>query len=1346
MAEDMNNPSDDPAVEGSETAEDSFSELTSHEKEVSPLADDDTGDPTSGTETEHHGPSIHGEGFTAGRGIIAVAGDKNIVAENVDLSTNLREESRLVEVGSEALEFIEQFYVAPRDLGGAKRPSERRLRKAGILILKGEEGSGRLMSALFLASKLVDIEKGRILHCRWKSSQDDLQALIEKSSGAPDQQGVLILEDAFDGGVDENELRSPLVKSLQQSLRKAFCVLILTTTTASCPSGITGLGLSTAGVDLRKVLEKALAKTADLMEDEHRREAIDQLTAEKTFTKPAEIHYFVERLEKLLEKQGGLPSNKAQRQKLFRRVAKEAVDPGQFVLGPWFEQLSLEERLWAFLTVFFESLSYQELSALYRLVVTRLRSRGLSEVPNSGSLPLNTVLRNLHLRLESGFVQWKDSSYRDYVLKEQTEVHALLLWEVTEALLENPSARQILEPVAMRRGMGNLLGEMSRRSFGRWQYRLQDLAKSDDWRHGNIVSYAVRCLVGFEGDEIESDDDLVDEITTVSEDPEDQREIDRQWNKTRDQALRLMARWARSKDPNLKWTAAASAWQAYESLLRARGEDIAIRVSHLLREAAKGSWADNKRGKDSAAFAIARILSVRGARPLFLEQLRWWCSVDSRQDYPQIALKGMARFVKESRQKAPFGQVVSFCEVLSRAQWSSEKKWRVYFRPEFRAVFEHMADRWMSTEYGYQAVSAAARILSTRLSGDQRSRWLRHTTENWTKGREGLLARKVWGRATAMEGSWIYPPSSGDETVLLVIDSEILFCETSSVDRGAKTNELKLLEVEDVTVDWIRRLTAELKGRWRPIFGLLGRTVIYDSLEELLNAELPLKGHGAALHPHPLAVPCFSSLDGPPVLGVTVSRRDVWDLRDFRNQVSRSVHIRLEPKDSGQDLLEEESVLRFSNPSDNTDFEGWRACVHRIGTEFLAMAGPLTWWPFLRRIGLNTRSTEEEIWQGLHRLKDDWHAGEEDLDRCESEDSPETLDSVRLTSGVIGYLAAVDLSACCRRLARGLDDLPEYRETWPDPGPEAGAAENGESFERWKILAGARFLFRLHRHTPFGTVSGLPDLFEVLAPSLAKADPAEGLETVIRAVESWLEQPEWVSFLASDVIDGRGRLIRWAEAYLPDSAADLAQKLPETFTPEAQTLWSQALYLRRGKRLRIPELGEGRRYGMVVMASGAESDERMQATALIEHLQGLPDIEPLLFQVGRTAPIWVRGEKTVEPWDGYSHPALLQPILEQPGLSPDEVAFVLILGPGDHLDAMELATGIWWRHLIRYPGLRRGEEPKPLEGGLRRLGHRPRSSATPVEMLKRAVQETMEHTLAVPPGGQTERSEHHHGV
>lgn len=1212
---------------------------------------------------------------------------------NLSIANAYAEESRLSSVGGDTIDRVEEVFVAPPAFQKRSERNFGAIHKHRIAIVEGGKGSGRLTTALALASRLLTRDKkSDIYRCERKDRKDDLTSLV--TLALEKKASVLIVEKIFQRGITEDELISPLVDGLIAKLRHNNAFLILTAERKIGGGRRLVPRISTAQLDLEQVFEKTVEVNASEMIDTFSSQLESWSAYSKALTKPAYIHRFINSLQDIRR----VPDSKGGKEALLRRMAKEAASPGTDALDRWFDRLELQDRLWAFLIAFFDGAPLPQLIQLNAAVAHHLRRNDSREIRNPTAQQVSPLLRRLHVRSLGEHLEWEEDIYPQFVLGGPVMHHQVLLWETASALLDNLNLLLSFRNPALRVGLGRLLGALARTYPAGVTAELNKLAKGGLDRQ-IIASYAVRGLVEYEGGDAVSaygDDDL-----------EIEEEVDdRSFEKTANQALRVMFNWGRSKNHRQRWTAAAASWQAFDVLSRQKAGTIGA-ISRLLHRAAKEpkgrTWSDQEEKSDkreyqgmlwaargSVSFALARVLGRTEDLPSWLEHIViWWLHDDPRSDYPQIVLRGIGRYVEETGAEHP-KSVSTLCALLSvivRVATPKDNYRARQFPPLFQQIFSHIGHRWMSTPEGRANLSEASRMLSTGLPRELRGRWVEHTAHYWVQGAERELSRKIWARATTMEGYGVYPPPDEAGTALLVIDPALLFQQ----DRSA--SNLK-----------IRQLAAELSRRWVLRTAPLGRGIFYDSVEEFLETEQSLQGYQKAMHPHCLAAPCLDALDQAPKLAVLVAHESVLDLDDFKALVGRVILVSLHRAGADTEAESEGSIARaeFHPLKEPEDFENWRDRIDRIASEGASMATTFAWRPFLIRLGI-TNLSADAVWNDVRRLEDDWlfpeeSAGEElrtDVSTIEADAADSLqLDVIHQGCGVIGWLAADDLADCCHRLAQWLSALPPIDNLWIESG-----SEQKQNCGRWVALAGARFLFRLHRQNSIGNWPGLKELFDQVAPALCIADPVDGPSTVLKSVESWLFDPDWVAFLSGDIQDGRGRLIRWAEQYLPDSAAALAPRLQPPPLPEAKTLWNEASFLTSGRRLSIPAIDSNRRYGLIVTAPGfGTKEEKDQVSVLLEDLANDVEVEPLLFKVGRSSPIWIRGETRVWSTGDYRHAPLLLPLLEQPQFSTTRVAFILILGGGELLDAAELAQSRWWPHLVRF-------HQESLRDGLRWLAH-----------------------------------------
>jgi hypothetical protein len=193
-----------------------------------------------------------------------------------------------------------------------------------------------------------------------------------------------------------------------------------------------------------------------------------------------------------------------------------------------------------------------------------------------------------------------------------------------------------------------------------------------------------------------------------------------------------------------------------------------------------------------------------------------------------------------------------------------------------------------------------------------------------------------------------------------------------------------------------------------------------------------------------------------------------------------------------------------------------------------------------------------------------------------------------------------------------------------------------------------------------------------------------------------MQDPLWAAYLAEGVEDGRGRLLRWAEEFVPQhvealkAALPKAPEIPEGVADDIRERVSALLdrlrlWSARGNFKVLPTLGMGESYALIAIDASepdlrARNDLANLAGRLFTRLGQATDrgLKPILYRLGERQPFWIAGDphppsdvllpKQVEP------PCLLSPILSGHGLSPDAVRFLLVFSnrlPTDGDDWME---------------------------------------------------------------------------
>jgi hypothetical protein len=295
---------------------------------------------------------------------------------------------------------------------------------------------------------------------------------------------------------------------------------------------------------------------------------------------------------------------------------------------------------------------------------------------------------------------------------------------------------------------------------------------------------------------------------------------------------------------------------------------------------------------------------------------------------------------------------------------------------------------------------------------------------------------------------------------------------------------------------------------------------------------------------------------------------------------------------------------------------------------------------------------------------------------------------------VLFWLAAGDFEACLRTIRR-----------WLTEGEETGL--------RRHMGAAAGFaLFRAATDAPtaWGELTSIR-LFDELAGPLGRLGQ-DGINAVLRAVERWIADPVLAAGLAGSVEDGRGRLLRWAEALAPqkleffraalDRLRSVVDKEREDLGRMGEAFESilERLPFRfaMGHPRSLPGLEEGERYGVIVLDAttrkgGGGARWAQLASALFARLNGdMGDgLKPVLYRLGERWPAWIGGDpnpKAVDlSFDGFRLPRLLGPILAS-GLSPHQVDFMVVFADEAWIDGEDWVDTPWRERIVTYRQLK----------------------------------------------------------
>lgn len=1288
---------------------------------------DSESDPINDSEQEST-TDIHAENINSRR-------DTNIAGR--DINQYFEEASRLALIEPGTIKRVAKIFVPSENYKSHEADEFSAILASRVVVVTGSEGTGKLTTAIRLADELTtrQDQTGSIWRCSRRAPGDDLLTLVKRA--AEESAGALIVEKIFESGLQIDEITShsllSLTEALKPSHRSSGCYLILTSRRAQELDRCVDIPtLSVDEVDLDKILLRTLEASEWNLKDRYKSEIADPSAwkdLKRNLQRPAQVHAFVRNLERETE----VPDDEGERRNLWISVAKNAADPGKDYLARWFESLESHERLFGFFVLFFEGVSQSQVVDLFSQAIRTLRKQGIEELKDPISFHVDASARRLRLQSIAATLDWEEPVYRAHLLSYEFHSSQPLLVEAGHALLENLEEVISIHSATVRQGLGRLLGMLARLvpvPIGR---RLDLLAKGSQEAQ-IIASFAIRALVG--ADE--------DQATNNSEENPGRRAGVGYAHS----ALKILERWSKADDYRQRWTAAASVGQAYDGLVRQCGTGIRRQLSEILAQAAMGLGKESKErakkeaqsspaeqkklywswvwaARNSVSFSLARILEREGTRD-FIEIFDWWLSDDRSAEYRQVALRGVAQFMERFQwhREEQVPRLERLFTAVLQAALPGEERERRHLKPLVTKAFLGLVQGQKREQVGSKCVNQLAFNLATFLPADRRRRLADFISLAWRDGQEAALASKIRTRCLAMEGIMIRPPVAG--MVILIVDP-LLFQRMQGKPEPETTTKKRQIDWDDTGEELTLRVAGLLSQRWRLEIATLGRTGKYPSVNELILTCRLLGEHMTLLHPQQLAAPILHSFNEAPRLVVILTRSPVADIEEIRAGVVHTIVIACDPMVS-QKIREVEGVecICLATNAESGTRKALVDSFDAVGGAALSASIPSAWEPFIDGLPVFPDQPVADAWQAIETWMTQIELGppegsEADLEG-EGRPSSPARDPVHHLCGVVGWLATRDLGKAAEQLAEWLlrePSAPERAQDYPEPN-----GEERPSVLRLLAAAAARFLLRLHRGSSLvARSSEFQKLFDPLCKALAIADPVDGPASVLETIEHWLQDPSWTTYLAGDLQNGRGRLLRWAEKHQPLHVDSLQQLLPEQATTDSVGLWSQLRYFTGGgSRLAIPELRLGYRYGIIVLT------EMIPAyRALVGDLLKCRDIDskiqPILFELGCSAPNWTGNQELVLPSSRYSYPPLLGPILEQPALQPASVAYVLVLGARRILDAADLANGPWWNHIVRFQGSERGKGDP-----LRWLRAKEQQSQASSEFLRQAVLETAERT------------------
>ncbi|HEX6900950.1 MAG TPA: hypothetical protein VF789_14600 [Thermoanaerobaculia bacterium] len=1038
------------------------------------------------------------------------------------------------------------------------------------------------------------------------------------------------------------------MSDLEEALEGKECFLLVTTRTED--AGAFQFAQVNARVrDLKRVLEAHLR----YLRGQENWALGDELVAgllakwpalKKNLHNPAQIERFCRRLAEQ-------PPRNAEE---IERLAEQAAVAGRRALQEWFGGLRSNEKLLAMLVYLFSGSERQFLEEIYRRSVRGLRAEGLVWLEDPRQIGFDDMLEAVEVQDLGGLIEFKDPEFEEEVAA-QVENWSHLIWSILNPLVKDVRPGEDWDTWQPRRGLGNALGRVSFHDQKSFAAAVGHLA-GQGWEKAAVVAgYALEEAVRR---------DFTMHSRPVTE------------------ALRS---WIDSGKPTLMWAAGASLGRVFAATLGKDANEGTVsafqgKLIHLLQRMvvrsesfSEESRAEIERQGDGEVLnrtlrkwgfsnrkcawrTASRIVSLDSSRaPL----LGLWLQ-DEKEFLRKVAreaIKLIFEGLTEPHYKPGDARHRPFLDLVEPvlAATGKDKHGQLLVEQVFLAL-----KSWLRWESWHSPIFQTLLDIANRGSSEVRAKlrsalsslWL-HRGSNQESQRAFAIAQAVIARAYAMDGILMDRPRFG--RCIFVLDPAFLRGDAESRDRKEKIYQhlLSLLEAQvDVSV-----------------IHLGSRRCGQNGLPQAVDHPLP-----------PLVMPALEAAwTADTRLILVLTARRIWDLEDAASQTWAQNFFVVASGDSAgeHEGIEVIPIGEDAKPEEVAKIE---KALQSQWARALSKAGPAEWLGVLQSFGVGGEIEEgPRAW--LNRLV----AGLADLGGATGHG-----DLARKILCLAGWYASRDLRACAGLFRSWLEEPME---------------DEGSPCRRWMGSAGARTLFSIHSaETPSPEDSAPEILFEELAAPLA-AQGRDGSEAVLRAVRKWIEEPVWAWYLAGDVVEGQGRLLRWAERFAPQHAGELRRLLPElkeTPAPSQSGLESLAAMIERlhvraaiGAPKTLPELAEGERYAVIAI-DASDLDTRKAAnldTVTNDLLRSLKErnghgLKPVIYRLGERRPVWVAGvpapRETLLAPEAPRQPRLLGPILMEPGLSPERVKFVLVLSVQPLLDAEDWLETEWRDRVIFY--------------------------------------------------------------
>lgn len=1159
-----------------------------------------------------------------------------------------------------------------------------------IFAIRGLESSGKLTCAVKLAWDLSGSGGNcpRVsLYKRRAEEMASLQEIIR--CGSVESGSIVVLED-FEKSISLRELQSPDIDGLEDALLEKKCVLLLTSELELGdlePLSIVKISIGSPPLDL--VLNAHLdylqtKEVADLPKDLCLQvKKLWKSDLKKALLSPLQVERFC---QKLVE---GLPQSPSE----ILKFAREAALSGLEALKNWFGGLQSNEKIFALLVYLFDGLERQLLIEIFYIPTVRwLRAEGwtwLNDHRETGSDDLSKAIQAQDLG--NGPLVFSDSFLREEV-RRQTRSWSHLLWPVLEMFEAEVQPNTSWDDWQVRRGLGTALGRLATSNQDRFCMCLDRLA-GRDWQKGAVVAgYALEEAVRLQ--------------------PTIQIPL----------ALKKLREWTASGESSLMWTAGAAIPNVYSAVLFVsrqlaerenmlkltqimgmlekfvdqsedfsrvtveqigqkirtrlveRGETAEAIERTLEKEVPNRLWGLGRRNRECASTTASRIALLDTQQAHILGS---WLGRGERSWHKEVArsaIKDLLQTCSKPRFRPDARHVDFLALVVPIISCGDRKDDR-----ELVDLLFHMLGAWLQWDEWrdrifqklVEVANVGPRGLREGLCAALCRCWL---TGGATAGmqRARTLAQAVLTRAYVMNGVLMDRPNLG--RAVFVLDPSFLeFSISSDRDVSTSQQEAELRRKGDAC----RHLLGLLEAQTEVTFTHLG-SLTSVALEE--SESVPLK---TDLSLPRLLMPTIEAMRiGEPCVVLVLSKGPIWDLADVLDLPWADRLLLVTTERAAVETEDVEVVInKISESPTLTQLALVEARLQAFWDRSMVRAQPMDWNLALECLKIDGYVLDH----GPRQCLEKWIDGLADPSQATG-----STDVARRILGVLGWWAAHSLELCT-----------EFLRQW---------LESGETLRRSMATSGARMLFRLYGTLPPRDGDNSPSiLFEALAEPLG-AQGADGSDAVLQALLCWIDVSEWAAYFAGGVIEGRGRLLRWAEIFAPEQVATLRSALPAVKeVGDGATSLRDAMIAATADRLELtrilgrskvlPALSEGESYGLIVLDPAAGlSTLASQISELFGRICGAV-LKPVVFRLGEQQPVWTVGalapqSELLAPKASFSLPRLIGPILSNPALSPAFVQFVLILTREPLLDAEDWIGTDWRSRIVLYrPWLGRARQP-----------------------------------------------------